>query len=192
MNKLLKGLIAVVIVVISAIVYLGNTKLTSVATDTARLKAESEAAKQQIATYEETKATVESLDYVDELAAKVLPADKEQSAILAEVSEFASRSGLTISQITFIDVPKSTNAASSKGRVTTPNGVQVIPVTVEFAAGSQYSAVLEFLKTVEGNQRKMQVTDISITPDTEDRQVFSEVSVSMNLYAKKATGAKNE
>lgn len=196
MNKLLKGLIGLTIVLVAAVIFVGNNKLTGVATETARLKAEAEATKQQVATYEETKAKVESLDYVDELAAKVLPADKEQSAILAEVSEFALRSGLTISQIAFNDAPASqsapANSTTPKTKVTTPNGVQVIPVTIEFTEGSQYNAVLDFLKTVEGNQRKMQVTDISITPDAEDRQLFSEVSVSMNLYAKQQRGTKNE
>lgn len=197
MNKVLKGLISLVVVLVLVVMYLGNKKLTGIATDTTRLKAEAEAAKQQVATYEETKAKVESLDYVDELAAKVLPADKEQSAILAEVSEFALRSGLTISQITFDDAPTpqatpGTSSTAPTQKVATPNGVQVIPVTIEFTPGSQYGSILDFLKTAEANQRKMQVTNISITPDVDDRQLFSDVSVSMNLYAKKQTGAENE
>lgn len=192
MNKLLKVFIGLTITLVLLVLFVGNKKLTSVAVETTRLKAEAEATKQQVATYEDTKAKVESLDYVDELAAKVLPADKEQSAILAEVSEFALRSGLTISQIAFSDTSDSQQAAGSGTKGATPNGVQVIPVTIQFAEGSRYDAVLDFLKTAEGNQRKMQVTDISITPDADNRQIFSDVSVSMNLYAKRQSGAKNE
>lgn len=192
MNKVLKVFIGLTIALIVLVLFVGNKKLTGVAIETTRLKAEAEATKRQVATYEETKAKVESLDYVDELAAKVLPADKEQSAILAEVSEFALRSGLTISQVAFSDTSGSQQTKTPSTKAATPNSVQVIPVTIQFTEGSQYNAVLDFLKTVEGNQRKMQVTDISITPDADNRQIFSEVSVSMNLYAKQQSGAKNE
>lgn len=185
MNKLLKISIAVVIILAAGIIFIGNQRMTAVAQDTARLRAQVRVNEDIISAYTRTKIRVESLDYVDELANKVLPADQEQSAIIAEVSEFALRSSLSIEQITFADT--GTTTAPVKGKLAIPKGVQVIPITVQFSAGSQYADVLEFLATVESNQRKMQVTDITLKPDADDRNLLSQVSVSMNLYAKQET-----
>jgi len=183
MNQVLRGALVAIIVATIGVLYVGNQRMVTVAHDTAKLRAQVRANADQITAYTRTQVKVESLDYVDELANKVLPAEKEQSAIIAEVSEFALRSSLPIEQITFVETSQSTGKAA-KGKLAIPKGVEVIPVTIQFQTGSRYTDVLDFLRTVESNRRKMQVTDISITPDADDRTILSQVSVSMNLYAK--------
>ncbi len=190
LNQILKGLVVIILIATAGVLYLGNKKMVSVAQQTSRLRAQADINDKQIDTYQSTKNKVDALGYVNDLANKVLPADEEQSVIVAEVSQFATRSDLLISQITFVD-PK-TGAASNtpKSVLAIPKGVQVIPITVDFQPGSTYKNILEFLRSVEGNQRKMQVTNVSLTPDEKDRQNLSHVSISLNLYAKQQTGAK--
>ncbi len=185
MNKTLKAILVVSIVAAMALLYFANQKLTSMAEQTARLKAESQVAEQQIQTYQKTKEKVESLDYVNELAGKVLPENEEQSVIVAELSQFALRSRLSVAQINF---PESNTGSSRRSTTETniavPKGVATIPITIQFADDSRYENLLEFLRYVEENRRKMQVTNISLTPNSEDRSRLSEVTVSINLYSK--------
>lgn len=185
MNKILKGLLLVVALILLASLYFGDKRVAGVANETARLKAVVEVNQKQIKVYEQTKKKVSTLDYVNELANKVLPADKEQSAIVAEISEFAKRSNLTVSQITFSEIAKTTGSTPAvKTNLVIPKGVQVIPVTIQMQSGATYNDVLDFLKTVENNQRKMQLTSINLKPNLDDRQILEQVNVSMNLYAK--------
>lgn len=191
MNKILKGLMIVVALLLLACLYFGDKRVAGVAMETSRLKAVVEVNQQQIKIYDQTKKKVATLGYVNELANKVLPPDKEQSAIVAEISEFAKRSNLSVSQITFSEVAKTTGAApAAKTNLVIPKGVQVIPVTIQMQSGATYNDVLDFLKTVENNQRKMQLTSINLKPNLDDRQILDQVNISMNLYAKPSSTNK--
>lgn len=192
-QKLNFGLKACILLILAAtvgILYLGNKHMVAVAQETARLKAQVQVSDKQISVYQATKNKVDTLGYVNDLANKVLPADQEQSAIVAEISQFALRSDLTIQQITFVDPVTGAATASPKSSLAIPKGVQVVPITIQFQAGSTYPNILGFLKTIENNQRKMQVTNVSLTPDEKDRQSLSNVSISLNLYAKQQSTAK--
>lgn len=173
--------------------YFANSKLTNVATSTSRLKAQVELGNKQIAAYEKTQKKVSALDYVDELAAKVLPADEEQSLVVAELSEFALRSRLSVDQITFASTSAKTPKSTSKTtKSAVPKGVLVVPINIKFQAGAKYEYLLDFLKSLENNRRKMQVTNISLTPDLTDRTKLSQVSIDINLYAREKNVAETK
>lgn len=59
-----------------------------------------------------------------------------------------------------------------------------MPITIKFKEGSKYEYLLEFKTVFETNRRKMQVTNIALVPDEENRSILSEVTVSINLYSK--------
>ena len=187
MNLILKVVMLVLIIATGVGLYFANKKLTSTATETSRLKAQVEIGQKQIKTYEATKAKVDSLDYVEELAAKVLPQEQEQSLTVAELSQFALRSRLGVAEITFTDSTTKSKSSKTKTKTPIPKGVTVIPLTIKFKPGSKYDNLLEFLKAVEENRRKMQVTNISLTPDEVDRSSFQNVTVDINLYVRDAT-----
>ena len=193
MNFGLKVALAILFVLTVAGLYFANLKLTKVATETSRLKAQTEIGNQQILAYEKTQKKISALGYIDELAAKVLPADAEQSLVVAELSQFALRSRLAVDQITFASTDASASRAPVKNaKNTIPKGVSVIPINIKFQSGAKYEYLLDFLKSLESNRRKMQVTNISLTPDLKDRTKLSRVSLDMNLYVKeqKTVGVK--
>lgn len=189
-NQLLKIAIVMIVLGIFGVMYLGDNKLAQMAEKTSRLKAQAMVNEKQIATYRQTEAKVGSLQYVNELAARVLPPEQEQSVIVAEVSAFAVRSQLEIEQINFIDAANKKVSGTPKSTLSIPKGVEVVPINIQFKPGSQYSNILEFLKTIESNRRKMQVTNVSLTPNPDNRQELNQVSIALNLYAKQET-AKN-
>ncbi len=194
MRYILLACVLVIIVGTGVIVYAANRKLTDVAVKTSKLSAEIEVSKKKIQAYGATQSQIESLDYVESLAAKVLPENQEQSVVVAELSNFALRSKLTLGGIDFVD-PVSTTANSNGAKTKTktktvlPKGVIVVPIVVTFK-DANYSSLLDFLRTIETTQRKAQVSSINLTPDTENRAVLSEVAVAINLYVKKQAGQK--
>ncbi len=183
-HQILLAVTALAIVTSLLGLFLANSKLTKLADQTAIKKAEIQVTQSQIEAYEKTKLSVQSLDYVDELANKVLPAGKDESSIVAELSQFAQRSKLSVEQITFNEV--TTTKSTSKDKTTTviPKGVTVVPITVQLKSGGKFENLLEFLKSIEGNQRTMQVTNITLGPDEEDRTRLSQITVAINLYTK--------
>lgn len=196
-NQLLKLLLAALVVVAGVGLYIANKQLTTTAQKTAELKATVEVDDNQLGVYERTKAQVEELNYVNELADTVLPPDEDQSAVVAELSEFARRAGLGVEQISFVsaqDTPQATtpqqNTGGAKGVSTIPKGVKVVPIMIEFGEGSEYSGLLEFLRTLESNRRKNQVTNITLTPNPKNQAVFTKISISLNLYTRQPEGAK--
>ncbi len=190
MNQVLKVIIVLLVIGTISGLYFANKKLVTIAQDTSKLKADVAVGDKQLKTYQQTKIQVDELSYVNELANTVLPANQDQSAIVAELSEFANRSGLTVSQITFSDTskaatsaaPPSSSSAAGKTALTVPKGVLVVPVEIQLKSGSKYSNLLSFLKTIESNRRKSQVTNITLTPDSKDRANLSQVSIALNLY----------
>lgn len=182
MNTILIGILVVLVLLTGAGIFFANKQLTNTANETAKLSADIEVSKKQIDTYGITKIKVDSLDYVGDLANKVLPESQEQSVVVAEISQFAQRSRLTLAGIEFVEKPSSRSSKSKKSTV--PKGVVVTPIIVKFS-GVKYEQLLEFLRTIESNQRKMQVTSINLEPNEEDRSILTEVSVAINLYVKK-------
>lgn len=196
MNKVLKLSLLFLGLLTVAVLYFANARLTNIAKETAKVRAEVEAGHQQIETYQQTKAKVDSLGYVTELANKVLPKDPDQSAAVAELSQFAVRSGLQVSQITFVDAgkttPTSTSSKDSKKKSIIPKGVTIVPVEIQLLPGANYNSLLDFLKSIENNRRKTQITSITIAPDVKDRSKLSQVTIDLNLYAKQAKTETNK
>ncbi len=199
MNHVLKITILLLVIVVAGGIYFADKQLKSIASDTARLRAQVEIGDKQLTTYQATKQKVDSLSYVQELAGKVLPEQQEQSLTVAEISQFALRARLTVEDITFVDTTKTnttkTKSTDKKAKSTIPKGVSVIPMSIKFQDGSRYDYLLEFLKSIEDNRRKMQVTNISLTPDVDNRALLKSVTVELNLYVRsqeKTTEKKSE
>jgi hypothetical protein len=195
MNQLLKISLGAVTVLIIAAIYFANNKLTEVATNTSKLKAEIEITNQKLKNYEVTKSKIEELSYVKDIAAKVLPQNEDQSAVVAELADFAKRSNISTGSISFVDSTLTNKLPSAKTKAKainpTPQGVSIIPVKFEVSGDAKYEDVLSFLKYIENNRRKMQVTEIALTPSGDNGDVLNNVSISLNLFAKKSTvGAK--
>lgn len=199
-NILLKVALAVIVVGAIGGLFVANKKLQLVAQDTAKQKAKVEIGERQIKIYQQTKKQVDSLGYVNDLANEVLPPTEDQSAVVAELSEFANRSRLYVSQITFPAASKTAAAAPSGAAPaagaaasktsTTPKGVLVTPVTIQFKDVTNFEGVIDFLRTTESTKRKSQVTNIAIIPNEKDHSVLTQIDVSMNLYTRQPKEAK--
>lgn len=186
MNTTLRYSILILAALLIAGLYFANQKLTTLAEETAKLKADVVVQERQLAAYQTTKSAVDSLRDIEDLSAKVLPAQQEQSLTVAELSAFAQRSSLRIKELTFADPPEEKKSKSKKEKSAIPKGVVITPVSISFEENVRYDYFLDFLRAVEENRRKMHITSISLVPNEINRNLLEEVSVHMNLYVKDA------
>lgn len=187
MNKALKGVLVALVILFSVGLFYADKRLQAVALNTKNLKAEIEIENKKIQNYELTKLKIAQLEYVKDAAHQILPKDENQSVIVAELTEFAKRSNLSTGAINFTDEKQTQTATTNKDtkpKSGAPEGVRIVPVIFEVSEGAAYSDVLDFLNYIEQNRRKMQVTQISLTPNPDDGARLNDVSIGINLFVK--------
>ena len=193
MNKLLKITLVGLFVVVLLGLFFADKKLTDAANSTTQLKAQAEIDSKRLENYELTKIKIEELGYVKDIAKQILPDSENQSVIVAELAEFGRRSNLQTGSITFAEAAKTTSKdPKDKAANKVPEGVAVVPVVFTVSETAQYQDLLNFLKYIEQNRRKMQITQISLTPNLDNGEELQDISVSLNLFVKKAPEEKKE
>jgi len=97
-----------------------------------------------------------------------------QNQIVEDVNQFASIAGVTVLGF---DFPAQPTTAATKGTKT----IQAI-VTLQNPV--PYENYLRFLKLIEQNLTKMQITEISITPDTKVIGRINNPTVGLQVYVR--------
>ncbi len=131
--------------------------------------------------------TVESLKtyrYIDVKANKILPNTKNQSEAILLINTIGNEVGINTESFIFLGTDGKPSEKSQTEPLEGAKGILVFPVQVKFDA--TYSQTINWLKLAEKNQRKMQVSSITMTV----REVNGEynpsdpltVTVSINAY----------
>lgn len=187
LNIILWSILGLMLVGIAGGLYFSDTLLAGLAKDTALMKADTEIARSKVATYTKNKTLTEQLSYIEAMADEVLPVAQDQSVVVSEIFHFAAASGVGISGLTFDEVPvvkgKKSKEQLEKEKLL-PKGVAVVPISVNLTEGTPYSGVENFLRKLEENRRKMQITGLTMQPSEESLSVFSSVELKINLYTK--------
>ena len=164
-----------------------DSQLATLNEDVGKLLAEQEAIGEQIKIYETAEAKVEELNFVEELSDKVLPTSKEQANVVAELKKFIVDAGLQFASVTFSGSELGAGGLNVSQTQASTNlkipGVRVLPVTAVIEAGASYSDIIQLLQTIENNQRKMQVTDISLTPEPAS-STFASITMQIDVYVR--------
>ncbi len=187
-KKAFLALLGTLVAVIAAgvgVFYLFDKQLVTMNHDISKLKAEQTAAQSQINSYEATKKKVEELAFVRQLAFEVLPGEKEQANTVAELKKFVIDAGMIFEALTFTGESSAIGGGGSSQTQAADgiNGVRVLPASIQIAAGATYEQVLSLLQKIETNQRKMQVTELTLVPD-ETGTKFSTITINVDIYLK--------
>jgi Tfp pilus assembly protein PilO len=145
-------------------------------------KAEGQANDQLISYYKALQSTLNTNQDLANIVDKILPADKDQSAALIDLDKFAKSNSVTMQQISF---SPGTNKGTGK-TLTSPSGVKgvsVITVAVSCTT-TPYENFINFLKTIETTQRRMQVTSLNITPNSTNPGLLDRVDMTVDIYLK--------
>lgn len=115
---------------------------------------------------------------LDQKAQSVLPTQKQQSDVVAQITTLIKRNGMSIDGLTF----EKTSGLPSETSQTQPGkvgGILVMPV--KFQATATYSQMISLLSSFEQQQRYMQVTNLDITRQ-EDKLLV--LNISLNVFLK--------
>lgn len=205
---LLGGFCLSIGLVIAGIV-LGDMYLHKQSAKLVDLKLQNKVIEEQQSSLAQAKKDVEKYTELDKIAKQIIPQDKDQAKATLEILNIAQLSGVKLASISY---PPSTlgqapakattgsdssAAASSKSPVSTaPSITQVKPVdglqnvyqydiTVVSDTDSpvSYSRLISFLQRLEQNRRTAQVTQISIQPDSQNRNALN-FTLTLTLYIK--------
>jgi hypothetical protein len=173
--------------------YYFTGSLETLNNEVSQLLADQEVIGEQISAYEETEKQVAELFFVNELASEVLPDSKEQANVVAQIKQFVTEAGLQLETLSFNSGNNTATGLSNSQTeaVTSLAGVRVLPATAVISQGARYEDVLRLLQTIEDNQRKMQVTEISLSPiPGSDR--LATITLKVNIYLRAAVAAPVE
>jgi hypothetical protein len=184
----LTGILILIVFAGGAAFYLGDKMLQAKSAEISQQKAELEAVQTEVQIFQDSKEKVEKYGFVNDLAGKILPESKFQSEVVAELTQFATANNISIQALTFTggDAANADPNLSQTDTVEGLPGVRVLGASMQFTTEPpiNYSDFLNFLRRVETNQRKMQVTTLSITPNPEDPSTIASATVSVNIFLK--------
>lgn len=173
-----------------------------------KLKAQSQAVKEQEISLAQAKKDVEKYKELGEIAKSVVPKDKDQAKTVREINAIAAESGIKLNQIDFSTsslgqaAAKPAAPAEESGgepkpqQAARPTLSQVKPVPgidgvysleIIIMAGDEknpipYYQFLQFLEKLEANRRTAHVSKIGLTPSNSGNGVS--FSLTLNAYLK--------
>lgn len=174
-------LIAVNVLLIAAILgafVIANGVAGKKSKEIAVQKADIEANTETLRSLERLQTALNQNKELSEITAKVLPPNIDQAVVVSELYKFSQEANVPIKQITF-------SPAKAGGLVSASSlkGVSVATANIQFDKG-RYDDMLDLLKKIEDNRRRMQVTTISLTPSENQAGVLDHASIALEIYLK--------
>lgn len=100
-----------------------------------------------------------------------------QDQIINDVSDYAGRYGIGISNFDFSSTPGASTTTQ------TVNGAKKVAFTVTLKGPLPYTTFLRFMRDLESNLTKIQVTSLTLTPDVDPNSVTNP-TLSLAVYVK--------
>ena len=97
-----------------------------------------------------------------------------QDQILADLKDYAGKAGVTITDIDFSTTATTQTPATGTPQPAAPTGVKSTSVSVTLKNPIDYNSLLRFIKSIEQNLTKMQISKISLSKGTTGNDVSSE------------------
>lgn len=109
-----------------------------------------------------------------------------QNRVVEDLTRYASLAGdnVKITNFTFTDPTKKAAAAATKKPIVTIPGVRVLDATVTLNSPVDYLSFMRFLRAIEQNLTKMQVTGVDISPDSDDPRQISGPAINLQIYVR--------
>ena len=199
LRLLLLGLLAAGALAFIAITFLGLSTLSQKSTEVAGLKLKNETLDAQLTNLGIAKKEVERYSYFNDVAATVLPSDKDQAKAVLTVFKLAEQSGISIASITFPTsnlgggTTKATGSAASAISQAQPvqgiKGLYSLQLTITPESGSTvpedkvptYAKLKDFLQRIEHDRRTAQITQVSIQPESSDSRITGAINFSLTI-----------
>ncbi|MEO5499530.1 MAG: hypothetical protein ABIR46_03455, partial [Candidatus Saccharimonadales bacterium] len=104
-----------------------------------------------------------------------------QDQIVQDIGSYASNAGLTVLGYDFIS-PVAAQTTGKTAKPTAASGVKTVVATVSLKSPVPYDRYLKFLRLIEQNLTKMQVTQLDISNDLKTPGSISSPIVTVEVF----------
>lgn len=188
--------IVLIVSICVAVFVVANNQLKAVATEVNRATVDADASRNNLQTLQAIQAELKKQKDTVERAQSIV-ADSQsyqyQNQIIADLNDYARQAGISI---TNLDFGATTNATSTPAPAATPSasgdtpstptgpvGVKSTSVSVTLANPIDYKTLLNFIRLIEQNLTKMQVSKVGLSADATSGKVTSD-SLTIEVYIK--------
>ncbi len=163
----------------------GDSVLNMRADEISQLKADQEDLDVRIENAKNLRDQLSEFDDISSLTKEVLPDTKTQENIVGELISIAANRGISLESINFVGgAGESNNVELSQAEAV--EGIPgVFSIQISTSLSTSYANILNILEDIEGNKRRFEVTDISISPTaSEDGITNFSASLQIVTYIK--------
>lgn len=187
-NTLITTIILLIIVSIGGF-FFTQKYLASIADEVSSDNTQAAATSQDLAQLQRLKTEMQDNQVAVTRAASVVGDSKSyqyQNQIINDLSSYANAAGFQIQSFTFAD-PSPNAAGGTAGAAasgaTSPSGLKVSSVTVTLPDNLPYATVMAFLKSIEQNLTKMEVTGVNFSVDQASGKITSQ-PITIGVYTR--------
>lgn len=174
------GLIVFSIGIIGVSFYFGNMFLRDQAVRTGQARIDGELVSEEITRLQSLRTYFDNNKNTVRRAADVVAESQQysyQNQVIDDINTYAGRNGITI--LSF-DFPVA--ALNNPAVAVAPGGLKRSAITINVQGPVPYDTFMLFVKSIEQNLTKMQITSIALAPDPESRTLLSDSSISIEVY----------
>lgn len=156
-------MIAIILVASFVGFYIVQTKLSNYANSVSHIVADAEASKSSLQSLQNLEIELEKRKDVSEKATSIIAKSQGyeyQDQVIQELTEYANKTGVSISQFDFSSQESSTSTESSS---TDTSGLRSTSVTVTLVTPTSYDNLLKFVRAIENNLTRMQLDSINVS-----------------------------
>lgn len=149
--------------------YYTRQQLKEKSVSLSKLKADIDAIDDSVADAKKVLQQYDDLSFIDNIANDVLPPEKIQSDLVEQIYILANEAGVTVRTVTFTSPggkPTSDPTLTQTVPLEGISGVYALTATLGYESNT-YNNLVNFLKKLEGNRRKLQISSIVINPTRE-------------------------
>ena len=170
---------------VGALIYYANGFLDDEVTQTIHTKIDADLSRDDLARLKALEKTLKTNEASVEKAAQIVSDSKQyqyQDQIVNDINAYANQTGVSVTGFDFGDA--FTTAPKATKQTPQIKGVKTISVTLTLASPMPFDNYLRFVKAVERNLTKMQVSGINITPDEKNMNNISNPTVVLIVYVR--------
>ncbi|HAC56161.1 TPA: hypothetical protein DCF80_01545 [Candidatus Saccharibacteria bacterium] len=176
------ALYAALLVLLSGLgfgVYFLHSQLSAYAVTVDHLKTDSELNQQSLENAQKLRRALQVNADSVERAAEIVADTKYyeyQDQIVKDISSYATATGITVLGFDF--------STSTTAKTTNVPGLNTVVVSISLRSPVQYSSYLRFLKLIERNLTKMQVTQLDISNDLKTAGTISSPVITVEAFVR--------
>lgn len=185
-NLLIAGLFLAT-AAIGALIYFASDYVRAEAVTTLHTKIDTQLIEQDITRLQSLEKVLEANQASVAKAAQIVSDSKQyqyQDQIVSDINAFAAASGVNVVGYDFGSVTTRVAPSATPNSAPQISGIKSIPVTLTLSSPMPFDNYLRFIKHIEQNLTKMQVSGINISPDSKDVQQIINPSVVLIVYVR--------